>query len=73
MQLQQARSTGKYYSYLLRLWRVQAEEGGNWRASLETVGSGERRGFARLDKLFVYLEQTCRDSVAPTPNSPDSV
>ena len=46
----------RYRSYLLRLWQ---EEGGNpplWRASLESPGSGERRGFASLAALFDFLE-----------------
>jgi hypothetical protein len=34
-----------YQSYLLRLWKVNEGEEG-WQASLESVHSGERRGFA---------------------------
>jgi len=46
----------RYLSYLLRLW--QTSDGGEqvWRASLQTPGSGERRGFASLRELFSFLE-----------------
>ena len=46
-------------SYLLRLWATSAGGQPVWRASLEDVRSGERRGFANLEQLFVFLiEQT---------------
>ena len=46
-----------YRSYLLRLWRVN--DGGTvvWRASLESVCTGERRSFASLDDLFDFLRE----------------
>lgn len=48
-----------YLSYLLRLWRVNDEEEAVWRASLESVDTGERKGFAGLEALFAFLrEQT---------------
>ena len=55
-----------YRSYLLRLWRASADaeprpagEKVAWRASLESVHTGERRNFASLDELFDFLrEQT---------------
>jgi hypothetical protein len=43
-----------YRSYLLRLWRVD-DGGGDWRASLESAHTGERRGFATLDALFDHV------------------
>jgi hypothetical protein len=46
-----------YLAYLLRLWRVNDEEGPVWRASLESPHSGERRGFANLELLFAFLEE----------------
>jgi len=46
----------QYYSYLLRIWKVRADHE-TWRASLERVGSGERRSFATLPALFDYLQQ----------------
>jgi hypothetical protein len=45
-----------YYSYLLRLWQTGNDSERIWRASLETPGSGERRGFASLRELFDFLE-----------------
>ena len=62
-----------YLSYLLRLWRESDDgkphredaESGHaggkvvWRASLESVCTGERRSFASLEELFDFLrEQT---------------
>ena len=48
-------------SYLLRLWRD--EPGGRWRMSLQDVKSGERIGFADLERLFAYLRRLTK--VAP--------
>jgi len=46
-------------SYLVRLWPTGVAGQHLWRASLENVQSGERRGFANLEQLFVFLmEQT---------------
>ena len=39
---------GDYHSYLLRMWRVQGEEGVDWRASLEDVQTDELYGFPDL-------------------------
>jgi hypothetical protein len=47
-----------YCSYLLRLWRVR-DNGERWRAALERVEDGERRGFENLEALFAYLSQVC--------------
>ncbi len=46
-----------YFSYLLRLWRVNEAGAHVLRASLEDPITGERRGFADLKSLFVYLEE----------------
>jgi hypothetical protein len=46
-----------YLAYLLRLWRVNDEEGPVWRASLESPHTGERHGFANLELLFAFLEE----------------
>jgi hypothetical protein len=42
-----------YHASLLRLWRDH--HGGAWRASLQDAESGERLGFADLERLFAYL------------------
>jgi hypothetical protein len=46
----------RYLSYLLRLWQTSDKGEQVWRASLESPGSGERRGFARLKDLFDFLQ-----------------
>jgi Ser-tRNA(Ala) deacylase AlaX len=53
-----------YISYLLRMWRANGEGKEVWRASLENPHTGERIGFASLDKLFAFLLQQA--GVAPT-------
>jgi hypothetical protein len=44
-----------YHSFLLRLWRVSAEEPPLWRASLENPHTHEVLGFNDLDALADYL------------------
>ncbi|MCX6047701.1 MAG: hypothetical protein NT075_21595 [Chloroflexi bacterium] len=41
------------HSYLLRLWRSGAS--GEWRASLQSVQTGERHMFADLESLLAFL------------------
>lgn len=55
-------STG-YLSYLLRLWREETNHMTAWRASLESVQTGERHNFATLDELIVFLRQCTAQSV----------
>lgn len=45
----------RYLSYMLRMWETDDGESRIWRASLETPGSGERRGFADLQSLMDFL------------------
>ena len=46
-------------SYLLRLWQVRRCGDLVWQASLQSVGTGERTGFATVDALLAFLrEQT---------------
>jgi hypothetical protein len=49
------REQQRYLSYLLRLWQTSDGEQQIWRASLESPGTGERRGFASLADLFDFL------------------
>lgn len=49
-----------YLSFLLRLWRVGGEEEAGWRASLESAQTGERKSFASLDELIVFLQEQTR-------------
>ena len=46
-----------YYAYLLRLWRVNTGPSTVWHASLEDSRTGERKGFADLQSLLVFLEE----------------
>jgi hypothetical protein len=45
-----------YQAYLLRLWLASEQGKVVWRASLENPGTGERLGFANLERLFVFLQ-----------------
>jgi hypothetical protein len=59
--------TAYYHSYLLRIWRddSSADESSNsllWRASVESVQTGERRAFISLSHLFAYLEDELSNS-----------
>ena len=58
-------------SYLLRLWPVQQQDQTVWRASLENPHTGERLGFATLERLFAFLEdQTAMtDTEKPAPSN----
>lgn len=59
------------HAYLLRLWPASSAEIWVWRASLVNVHTGERRGFADLESLCVFLkEQTGAD--ARTDDRPPS-
>ncbi len=44
-----------YISYLLRLWKTQEDGNPVWRASLQSVQTGERKMFADLSALFEFL------------------
>jgi hypothetical protein len=56
-----------YHAYLLRLWRVQADEGQVWRVSLEPVGRRERHAFPGLEALFAFLQTECATVSTETP------
>jgi len=44
-----------YFSYLMRLWQAQDNGEWVWRASLECSQSGQRRFFANLDDLLMFV------------------
>jgi hypothetical protein len=44
-----------YQSYLLRIWCEG--EGGEWRASLSNVGTGELNHFSNINSLFAHICQ----------------
>jgi hypothetical protein len=54
-----------YHAWLLRLWRETPYT--PWRIALENVSTGERKGFADLQALVVYLQTV---SAAETPQTP---
>jgi hypothetical protein len=43
-----------YAAYLVRLW--QDGQAGQWRASAQSVQTGEKTLFASLSELFMFLE-----------------
>ncbi|HUT21077.1 MAG TPA: hypothetical protein VM366_18135 [Anaerolineae bacterium] len=57
-------------SYLLRLWQAEHRGALVWRASLESVRTGERRGFANLAELHTFLDQETTAVNEPKPPSP---
>ena len=46
-----------YFSYLLRVWRVNEANGSVWRASLEDPHTARRIGFDNVEGLFTFLRQ----------------
>jgi hypothetical protein len=46
----------RLYSFLLRVWRAGDGEQPQWRASLEDIRTGERRGFASLEELCAFIQ-----------------
>jgi hypothetical protein len=66
--------TSRYLAYLLRMWQVRNEGRIGWRASVENVHTGERRGFASLGELFTFLENEAGQIAKgqPTPDAGDS-
>jgi hypothetical protein len=44
----------KYYSYLLRLWHEDSENG--WHIYIQDVNTGVQRGFLSLESLLLYLQ-----------------
>ena len=58
------RYRSRYFSYMLRLWETKDGEKRVWRASLESPGSGKRRGFADLESLLEFLEAQTTQAAA---------
>ena len=52
-------------AFLLRLWQVTTNDGHLvWRATLENPHTEERWGFASLEDLLVYLNESASDATA---------
>lgn len=57
-------------TFLLRLWSVNAENGGAWRASLEDAHTGERQGFADMQILCSFLMRQLENASHQTYSAP---
>lgn len=53
-----------YHAYLLRLWRTECRGRWQWRASLESPHTRERRLFSSLEQLFAFLSEQCEDQAS---------
>jgi hypothetical protein len=58
-----------YLAYMLRMWRVDTEEGIAWRASVESPHTGERQGFASLETLFAFLTEKTEGTPASSEDN----
>lgn len=65
MTWRKANTPARYRAYLVRLWRDNPNE--PWRASAQSVQSGELLRFATLQELFSFLEIHTGD----TPSADD--
>ena len=54
-----------YQAYLIRLWQDSFQTG--WRASAQSVQSGEITRFATLEALFTFLQSQTSDQTKPPP------
>lgn len=52
----------EYQAFLLRIWRSNETSDDGWRASLESVETGAKRGFSTLEELFAFLTELCEPS-----------
>jgi hypothetical protein len=57
-----------YTAYLVRLWQDSGQ--GSWRASAQSVQTGERVLFASLAELFAFLEGQTLAGPADIPAQP---
>ncbi|HEY4722065.1 MAG TPA: hypothetical protein VII92_09480 [Anaerolineae bacterium] len=58
----------RYQAYLLRLWEEypHSDWAAEWRFSLEDPHTGERRGFADLDRLIAFLRKNTQQDLNST-------
>jgi hypothetical protein len=59
-----------YQTYVVRLWRAQCHGVWQWRASLESPGTGERLAFATLGQLLAFLGERCDSQVPGVTKTP---
>ena len=55
-----------YQAYLLRLWRVRYQGRWQWRASIDSPNTGERRSFADLAAFVTFLKDKTRQETPPS-------
>ncbi len=60
----------QYVSYLLRVWRADGDEAAVWRASLQDPHTGQRIGFADLQRLFAFLVEQTGDAPRDAHSAP---
>jgi hypothetical protein len=58
------RQSGSYLSYLVRVWSEERNGQVVWRASLESVQTGQRRNFPGLEELFAFLRRQIERATA---------
>ena len=63
----------RYRAYLLRVWQADDADGRLvWRAALEDARTGERHGFADLERLCAFLEEQAVSWTEPDARPPDN-
>jgi len=71
------KAQGRYFSYLLRVWRDDDEDQAAWRMSLETPLTGQRQGFGSLKDLVIFLRQQmdalCEDDDVNAVTMPQTI
>ncbi len=60
----------RHFSYLIRIW--QSSPDGPWRASAQSIQSGETLRFANLASFFHFLEEQVTTASASPPELPES-
>ncbi len=58
----------RYQAYLVRLWQDSAH--GPWRATLQSVQTGEKLLFADLEQLFAFVRGQCTPTGGATMVEP---
>jgi len=59
-----------YHAYLLRLWPTRHGGRPGYRASLESVTTGQRNNFPDLESLFAFLQAQEEENPAGTEADP---
>jgi hypothetical protein len=62
-------STAEYMAYMIRSWH---EGNGVWRSTLENPHTGERRAFANIESLCLFLQQQTGKATFPSTKEDNS-